>query len=684
MSLKEQETHTDNIWKIILIFSMYTFCILSFITGILCIIFPNSEALSVLLPILVIICMTDIFINILFRTQGTNLIKNELKTAIHEADAANQARNTFFANISHELRTPINIIQGMNEMIIRESDTPIVKECATNSSIAGKSLERLLNNLIIYSRIGTGLFSAMDFQFNLYEFLLRYTETWSTAAKRDGYIFNSYVNPRICRDTIGDNSLLEQLLDNIMSIPLMNSKKITENISFSWEELTEEKGNLTIHVDFPGYYVDDKSLYYLYDDNSSGTISNVQGIDFNFTMIRYILDAVNGSIEVTNTKEKGSDYYITIPYMFKEDKTHIENVSSYQHTVPTFTAPDARILVVDDHKLNLDVITMLLSRTDIQIDTALSGYDALELIQKCHYHIILIDYMMPDMNGIELLNNIRLQYPDTFENTPIFTLSASTNSEIIEKLKKSGFRDFIPKPVVGDVLEHIVKNNLPQELIHINYTTNCKYNFSPEIISELKDLLNRYDISITEGLKYMSGDLIQYYTVTKLIDTNYEKKKSHIARLRDEENYKDLGIAVHALKGNARFVGALSLYNIAMSIELRASRGETDFVDLALPLLYYQWKKSFIGIHKFVEEVEKRELISEDYYIQEQIDESNYLEKLIEYTDNFQHKPAIKLIEQILKHNPNSEIEISLKLAAEYLDELEYDKAMAVFKEMIL
>ena len=180
----------------------------------------------------------------------------------------------------------------------------------------------------------------------------------------------------------------------------------------------------------------------------------------------------------------------------------------------------------------------------------------------------------------------------------------------------------------------------------------------------------------------MSGDLLQYHMVAELIVKNYDKKKKNIVDLHNKGNYKDLGIAVHALKGNARFVGASALYNIAMSIETRANRNETEFVDCAIPLLYYQWEKSFTGIKLFLEKFNSLNLLEDNSNNIEQYDD-DYLEKLMEYTDNFQPEPALKLIEHILKNNVTAEHAKKLNLAAQYLEDLEYDEAMNIFKEML-
>ena len=119
-----------------------------------------------------------------------------------------------------------------------------------------------------------------------------------------------------------------------------------------------------------------------------------------------------------------------------------------------------------------------------------------------------------------------------------------------------------------------------------------------------------------------------------------------------------------------------------MSIETRANRNETEFVDCAIPLLYYQWEKSFTGIKLFLEKFNSLNLLEDNSNNIEQYDD-DYLEKLMEYTDNFQPEPALKLIEHILKNNVTAEHAKKLNLAAQYLEDLEYDEAMNIFKEML-
>lgn len=671
-------------WEFIITVSMYFLCFVCLTSGILSLIYPESKILRILFPVFTFICIIEIIFNAISRIYNARIGKRKIQNAMEQAATAKEARNIFFANISHELRTPINIIQGMNEMIIRESNSQSISEYAKNVSIAGKNLERIVNNLIIYSRITTGYFSPIELQFDLLEYLTNYCNLLCKESKRNNFTFNHYTGTNIPRDTIGDNSLLGQLLDNLVSIPLQLYKNATVNLTFSWLEKENTYGVLSIHMDSPGIQIDEKALYSLNHDNLNTQINNSHGVDFNLTILKCIVDVLGGILDISNTSGNGTNFYIEIPCKVSAKQAISKHMSSQYNKFPSFTAPDARILVVDDHILNIEVILTLLKRTKIKIDSATNGDMAIDLLKENRYHLLLLDYMMPGMDGIKLFKRIKELFPEITDTTPVFCLSASTNAEIREKIISTGFKDFIPKPIDGKILEMIIKENLPGELIIENITGINNDIYTPQLINDFEQILLKYDIYLSEGMKYMSGDFEQYYTVASLISKRYEKTLNKVMDLFMKENYKDLGIAVHSLKGNARFIGATFMYNISMSIEKRCSgEPETEYIRLALPLLLYQWEKTIGGLRIFLNKADSMKLFKEEKATDEVFD-SDYLERIMEYTDNFQPEPALKLIENILNHNlPSDQIRM-LRNAAQCLEELEYDDAMNIFKEMIL
>ena len=203
----------------------------------------------------------------------------------------------------------------------------------------------------------------------------------------------------------------------------------------------------------------------------------------------------------------------------------------------------------------------------------------------------------------------------------------------------------------------------------------------------VEEQMKEYDISLSDGLAYVSSDLEQYYNVLNLLYSNYSKTFSNIKTLYDSGNIKDFGIAVHSMKSHAKSIGANLLYQLALSIESKAKTKETVFIDIALPLFFYQWDKTVRGMKYFLESYNKyytpdtpvtaEELPSVNY------SKSEYINKLIPYADNFQPDPALKLINAMISEHVTPGETEKLCMAAEYLNELEYDYAIKIFKEMM-
>ena len=326
---------------------------------------------------------------------------------------------------------------------------------------------------------------------------------------------------------------------------------------------------------------------------------------------------------------------------------------------------------------------MLLKATGVSMDTVLSGEEALDLIKDNHYDIMFIDYMMPGMNGIDLLNAIRKEYPDVYENTPIFALTAAINTEARDKLLNAGFKGFIPKPIEGNILAYIVKNNLPPELIEKKSSLIGSGTLDNEVFENYSEIMKKYDINLTEGLKYTSYDIDQYAIVAELMVKNYASTREHVEKYYAKNNINDLGITVHSLKSNSKFIGAINLPVIALGIELKAEQDDKDYITYSLPLLYYEWEKMIKGLKEFLDTYKKSVIFKEEASDNIAVNDETYLEDIIEYVDNFQPEPAIKLIDEVLRRQIADNDFDRLNKAKEAIEKFEYDEAISLLKEKI-
>ncbi len=576
------------------------------------------------------------------------------------ADA--EKKDNFYANVNHDLRTPLHIILGMNEMIMRESISPNVTEYAISSHKAGEHLMTLINKLMIYSKLGHGKISPINVQFSLPILIDTYIIGYRKLCTQKGIAFNTNVSANIPNDLIGDNILLRQIIYNLTTnlTLLTESKTITSN--FYWDNITSTQGILHFDIAIPNIISDDN--------------------DLDLKTVTDIVDIMNGTLKITKN-DSGTQIKVYMPFDSNKTKSGVENNSfQYNPNSSDFIAPNAKILIVDDTEMNIKVFSLLLKRTLIKIDSALNGYDALKLIEKKKYDLIFIDYMMPEMNGAELYSLIKEKHPNILKTTPIFVISANTATDTREKLINLGFNGFLPKPIESSTLDFIIRHNLSKELIssQTDMTSNVKP--SNNKYNEFAFELNNFDITLNEGLKYMNDDIVQYANVAELVVKNYNKTLNNVINLHKENNIKDLGITIHALKGNAKYIGATTLYNISQTIEIRSNMNDVEFITLALPLLYYEWDKVINGLTLFLDKYNNSQYAATIITTTDNINTDSYLEQLIDYVDDLQPEPAIKLIQKVIKQNLAPEHEIPLKKVADYLEEFEYDEAMNILKEI--
>ncbi|MCR4655446.1 MAG: response regulator [Lachnospiraceae bacterium] len=258
-----------------------------------------------------------------------------------------------------------------------------------------------------------------------------------------------------------------------------------------------------------------------------------------------------------------------------------------------FHAPHARILVIDDTEINLTVITRLLKQTEIQIDTADSGRDALLKATEHHYDLCLVDHMMPGMDGIETMNGLK-DISGT-RDAVFIVLTANAIQGARESYLKEGFDDYLSKPVSGIVLEKTLLKYLPQELVE-------------EVKNPLKsgtnddrDAFEIEGIDTQSGIEY-TGSAEAYRDVLELFYNTLNTKADEIERFYDNEDWESYKIKVHALKSSARIIGAGELSLKAAAMEEAADKGDIDAIKKDTVPLLKQYRSYYERLSVIFEE----------------------------------------------------------------------------------
>lgn len=591
-----------------------------------------------------------------------------------------KSRNMFFSRLGHEFRTPINIMLGMNEMILNESTQLDVMEYSKSALHAGNSLQFMFNQLLLYSRYESGNlvpFNNTYYASRTFQDFLYYA---STVSKDHNKRFKYSISEAVPDQVEGDEQfLIHMLYTLIRHVPTCSLKDIIK-FSLDWEYTEDEVEGFVIGFSYTGMAIPKKALT-LYDlfnveatkDPTAKTESTIE-IDIFY----YILELLGGSLDITVTASGNTVIKVVIPMNMVVTQ---EEINEFTESEDAFTAEKASILIVDDNSFNLKIISLILKDTLIQIDTALSGADAIECVKKNKYDVILLDYLMPKKNGIETLQEMKQAIPDLLDTTTIFALTASLNEDIKNGFLSEGATDFITKPIEAKLLLRLIKNSLSKDLVRSTALSTSKLHISDREIEMYSQMLGSYSVILDAGLKYMSNDFVQYATTIQIFIKNMNRNINALLQAVEKEDIKAFEIAAHSLKSNAKLIGAIPLHYMSLYSETSAANSNWEYVRLVTPLLVYQLKYTCEGLNLFLADFKKKGYMPIVKRTSNATKDS-YKKKAEEYISSLQSRPAALLLQSVIDDELDPDNDEKIKNIIEYIEELEYDKASQLLKEL--
>ena len=383
-----------------------------------------------------------------------------------EAKAATRAKSDFLSNMSHEIRTPLNAILGMNEMIVRENRDDNIAKYASNIDRSGKMLLALINDTLDFSKIESGRLELINADYRMDMIIRDVLVMLESRIRLKQLKLNIDISPDIPAKLNGDEIRIKQIITNIMT----NAVKYTDvgSISLSLskdDSLKDGRVMLKLCIADTGQGMNDENLRNLFDSFSRFNLEQnrqVEGTGLGMAITKRLIDMMGGSIEVESAVGEGTTFYVYIPQTVA-DKTPMGEfvMNPTQKSEPAkkedtkFVRPDLAVLVVDDSKVNLAVAKGLLKYSKMQVKTATSGRECLELLGNNKYDIILLDHMMPNMDGIETLRIIK--EGKLCEGVPIVALTANAIGNAREQYLAAGFDDYLSKPISAVKLEEVMK-----------------------------------------------------------------------------------------------------------------------------------------------------------------------------------------------------------------------------------
>ena len=470
-----------------------------------------------------LIVHTVILVLLLFHTrlyEKENEIASE-KTA--ELEEMNRSQNRFFSSMSHEIRTPINTVLGLNEIILRQEDaSEEIRKDARNIQGAGKMLLALVNDILDISKIEAGKMEIVSVNYSVSSLLSEVVNMVWLKAEEKGLRFEVDVDPYVPETLFGDEVRIKQILINLLNNAVKYTKEGFVGLYIECESEEEKDVTLKIRVADSGMGIKPESLPYLFDtfrrvDEEKNRF--IEGTGLGLSIVKQLVELMGGNISVNSVYGQGSTFSVTLKQQVSSEK-RIGNVDianagllaageKFEHR---FHAPHARILIVDDNEMNLQVEKKLLDGIGMQVDLAMSGADALALSLRVRYDVIFMDHLMPEMDGIECYEKIQKQNGGLNQNTPVIVLTANAGSENVELYNHVGFDGYLLKPVSGlqmedALLEHLPKSKIVDsgstEMTGIQMSTSRGYEKKRPIIvcaSSMtdipRDIINELEIAI--------------------------------------------------------------------------------------------------------------------------------------------------------------------------------------------
>ncbi len=416
----------------------------------------------------------------------------ELKAQKKKADDANQAKTQFLANMSHEIRTPINGIMGFNEMIISECDDIInengnkdpslkesldnINEYAGNIQNAGVSLLSIINDILDISKIEAGRMDIVNESYELGPMLGEVSNIIFIKAQEKGLSFVADIDETLPNRLYGDMVRIRQIITNILSNAVKYTDKGNIWMVVRGKPLVKDAEKmiiLKIEIRDTGIGIRDEDrekLFSKFQRLDMKHNSTVEGTGLGLAITEQLLTMMGGTISVESKYGFGSVFRIELPQKVISEETVGGIKRDYGNYSPKtktnkvlFKAPDAKILIVDDTEMNLMVTRGILKKTEMKIDAAGGGKEALEYTNKETYDLILMDQRMPGMDGTEALNHIREQEGGMNLDTPVICMTADAIIGARERYIKEGFTDYISKPFNSAELEKKIAQYLPPE-----------------------------------------------------------------------------------------------------------------------------------------------------------------------------------------------------------------------------
>ncbi|MBR5126957.1 MAG: response regulator [Roseburia sp.] len=576
-----------------------------------------------------------------------------------QAEEQNVLKSKFLANMSHDLRSPLHAVMGASDVLLAKNNMTAMNrnyiQMIKNSS---KVLLDLVNEILLYSKLEAGKLVLLNNPYSFEGMIKELSQIMMVNLSAKPVEYELIFDTSYPEEVIGDRTRVREVIQNILS----NAVKFTEEGKICCKVSCEPEGDkvkITCCISDTGTGMSRAQLAAIFDEYASfSDLRNKEGTGLGMSIVRQLTNLMGGSAKAESDGHSGSTITISFYQGLEKDvwcqpvcyqnkdlikrKLNVEKVD-----MPTVAFMDARVLVVDDLEVNLQVFKQIAARWGIVPDIASSGAEAIKMAQGKDYHLIFLDYMMPEMDGMETAAEIK-----KFCNTPLILLTADASDETKRRCEVVGFADYMCKPIENLQLETNLKKYIPVE-----YRVAAGIIGGEAVVQTEEALLAQRAIleTVVTELKELHKQLPEYL-------------KNDMSLFR---------IKVHGVKGFTRQINRLNISRQAEIMEMAAKTDNQRFISENLGDFLDEIQETIDEIMEELATLPKREVKQSD----EEIDE--LLEQLKVAFDDFDLMTAERCMEQLLSRELSGEESQLISKCKQACDDIDYDMGSALLDEYL-